>query len=294
MAYSFSGAQPSGFGALASGSPSADAKEGPEVKEIETEQLGFQSLAGETKIRLLPSPWPSDQLPPPTSSLLSIASKKGLLAAGGPESVVIASTELIRQAYLSEDKRDGNTRSFNPQITINVGTRISQVAFTADEKYLVISAEIGGGLAVYEMDALSQGNTKSTFEIATDGQALRALLPTPAEAAAELVAVLNTNGSLLMANLSARQMAAGIQGPVLNDGVSSLSWSNKGKQLVIGLVDGTCSQMTPVGEVKAQIPRPPMLEGGRHGKGWLLIRQNERLIVAQQCPQSVGSRMTCF
>lgn len=207
---------------------------------------------------------------------------------------MIASTELVRQAYLSEDQKDGNTRSFNPQITINVGTRISQVAFTADEKYLVISAEIGGGLAVYEMAALSQGNTKSTFEIATDGQALRALVPNPAEAAAELVAVLNTNGSLLMANLSARQMAAVIQGPVLNDGVSSLSWSNKGRQLVIGLVDGTCSQMTPVGEVKAQIPRPPMLEGGRHGKGWLLIRQNERLIVAQQCPQSIGSRMTCF
>ena len=265
MAITFSGAQPSGFGALASGSSSADANEGPEVKEVETEKLGFLSLAGETKIQLLPSPWPSDQLPPPTSSLLSIASKKGLLAAGGPESVVISSTESVRQAFLGGGKGDGNVRSFSPQIVINIGTRISQVAFTADEKHLVISAETGGGLAIYEVNALSKGITKSTFEIATDGQALRALVPNPAETGAELVAVVAVNGSLLMANLSARQIAAGGHGFILKDGVSCLSWNNKGRQLVAGLDDGRCLQMTPAGEVKAQIPRPSGLEDGRHG-----------------------------
>ena len=261
MAFAFGGTQPSGFAALGNGS-GANAQEGPDVKEIETEQLGFQSLAGEVKVRLLPSQWPSDQLPAPTSSLLSIAPKKGLVAAAGPESVVVASTESIRQAFLGEGTVEGNVRAFSPQMTINVGTRISQVAFTADEKYLAISAESGGGLAVYDVESLSQGNPKSTFEIATEGEALRALISNPAQEAAELIAAVTINGDLLMASLNVKQIVGGI----LKSGVSCLSWSNRGKQLVAGLADGTCSQMTPAGQVKAQIPKPPGLDVGKPGR----------------------------
>ena len=32
-----------------------------------------------------------------------------------------------------------------------------------------------------------------------------------------------------------------------------------------GLGDGTCYQMTPEGEGKADIPRPPAVEGDQHG-----------------------------
>ena len=240
------------------------AQEGPDVKEVETEQLGFQSLARNTKLRLLPSPWPSENLPPPSSSLLSVASRKGLLAAGGPESVVITSTESVRQAFSAEETEE-KSQSFSPQVVINVGTRVSQVAFTADEKYLVISAEVGGGLAVYDVESILQGTVKSAFEIATNGEALRAMVPNPAKEPAELMAIITTNGKLMIANLKGRQIASGSQGPVLKENVSCLSWSNKGKQLVAGQLDGTCSQMTPTGDIKAQIPRPPQLEDGKHG-----------------------------
>ena len=211
-------------------------------------------------MRLLPSPWPNDSLPPPTASLLSVASKKGLLAAAGPDSVIVATTDSVRQAFGA--KVEGNPKPFTPQLVLPLGTRISQVAFSADEEFLVLSAEVGGGLAVYEVQSLMQGNTQSSFEIGTNGTALRHLLPNPVPATAELFALISVNGDLMIANLKSRQL----QGQVLKGGVSSISWSNKGKQLMAGLGDGRAYQLTREGEEKAEVPKPPGLEGDQHGK----------------------------
>jgi nucleoporin NUP159 len=225
--------------------------------------LGFQSIAGESKVRLLPSPWPSNALPPPTASLLSIASRKGLLAAAGPDSVILASTESVRQAFSSGG--EGNPKSFTPQLILNLGIRVSQVAFSADEDHLIISAEQGGGLAVYNVQALMQGNTEPAFELPTNNIGIRSLVPNPTAEKAELVAVVTSNGGLMMANLQTREFCIGAQGLIMKEGVSCVSWSNKGKQLVAGLGDGTCLQLTPEGLGKAEIPKPLALEGDQHG-----------------------------
>lgn len=149
--------------------------------------------------------------------------------------------------------------------------RISQVAFSADENYLVLSAENGGGLAIYDVQSLMQGNTESAFQLSTEGTPLRALVPNPTPERAELFAVVTTNGQVLMANLQSRQFLSGPQGQVLKQGVSSVSWSTRGKQLIAGLADGTLYQMTPEGDNKGEIPRPPNLEGDQHGMALLRI-----------------------
>ena len=278
MAMRYGMAGPSAFGSNA-GTSNAQTQTGPELEEIQTEvslnqklvvnltkseqALGFQTLAGEAKVRLLPSPWPSSALPPPTASLLSIASRKGLLAAAGPETVVLAGTESVRQAF--SNPGDGDTKSFKPQLTLDIGTRVSQVAFSADEEYLVISAENSGGLAVYEVQALAHGTTKSAFVLPTNGISLRSLVPNPTPDKAELFAAVTSQGGLMIANLKTRQFLAGPQGQIMKDGVSCVSWSNRGRQLVAGLGNGTCYQMTPEGEGKADIPRPPAVEGDQHG-----------------------------
>ena len=141
--------------------------------------FGFQTIAGQAKLRLLPAPWPADNLPPPTASLLSVASQKGLLAAAGPESVAIASTDLVRKAY-NEPSGDGDIKPFTPQLSLNLGMRVSHVAFSADENYLVLSAQNGGGLAVYDVANLMNGATQSSFEMSTNGMTLRHMIPNPA------------------------------------------------------------------------------------------------------------------
>ena len=280
MAFQMGG--PSPFGVSTGGTGNAQTQTGPDLEEIQTEvnasysrylnrmltltlqALGFQAIAGEAKLRLLPTPWPADALPPPTASLLSIASKKGLLAAAGPDSVIIAGTDSVRQAFSASG--DGNIKTYTPQLTLPMGMRVSQVAFSADEEFLALSAETGGGLAVYEVQALMQGKTESAFQLPTDGAALRGLVPNPTPEKAELFAAVTTNGQLLMANLKTRHFLKGSQGQVLKDGVSCVSWSTRGKQLVVGLGSGTACQMTPEGVLKAELPRPPALEGDQHGE----------------------------
>lgn len=138
--------------------------------------------------------------------------------------------------------------------------RISQIAFTADENYLILSAESGGGLAVYETQSLLSGSTNSAFELGTEGQSLRALVPNPTTEKAELCAIITENGNLHMANLQQKGISN-----ALKEKVKCLSWSAKGKQLCAGLEDGTISQLTPEGEQKAEIPLPPNVSNS-HGK----------------------------
>lgn len=182
---------------------------------------------------------------------MSIASRKGLLAAAGPDSLVIASTDAVRKAFHADVPANNNVKPFTPQATISI-PRLSQLAFSTDETYLAIAAEEGGGLAVYSVDALLQGNQESAFQMNTNGISVRALIANPAPELAHLFAVILTDGKLMVANLQEKQLSN-----VFREGVSCVSWSAKGKQLVAGLGDGSAVQYDPQGTQKAQIPRPP-------------------------------------
>ena len=212
----------------------------------------------------LSSPWPSDNLPPPTASLISIASHKGLIAAAGPDAIILATTESVRKAF--DSSQAGKLKQFQPQLRITMPIRISQLAFSADESYLVLSAETGGGLAVYETQALLNGLTQSAFELSTNGQALRAMIPNPTAEKGELFAVITADGSLMMANLKERKFMSEPNGQVLKTNASCLSWSTKGKQLVAGLADGSAYQMTPEGVGTGDIPKPPSVGQSCYGK----------------------------
>lgn len=183
-----------------------------------------------------------------------------MVAAAGPDGLVLATTEHVRKAFQGPKNEENDFRPFEAQLKIPMPLRVSQVAFTADETYLIISAETGGGLAVYDVQAMLNGATQSLFEMPTNGQSLRSLAPNPMPDKADLCAVVTNDGNLLMANLKERSFGSG----VLRSQVSCAAWSSKGKQLVAGLADGTVVQMTPDGAVKVEIPKPPAL-GNSHG-----------------------------
>ena len=165
----------------------------------------------------------------------------------------------LRKAFEGPKNGDSDVRAFTPQLQIPMPMRVSQLAFSADESYLILSAESGGGLAVYDVQSLLQGSTQSAFELSTNGEALRALIPNPTPEKAELCAIVTDNGNLHMANLKERAISN-----ALKSQVSCISWSTKGKQLIAGLADGSIHQMTPEGEGKGDIPLPPNM-GGFHG-----------------------------
>jgi len=92
------------------------------------------------------------------------------------------------------------------------------------------------------------------------------LVPNPTPEKGELLALVTDDGKLMMANLKDRAVAPGANGQALKEGVSCVSWSARGKQLVAGLGDGTASQMTPEGDGKAEIPKPPGMDNNYHSK----------------------------
>lgn len=253
MAFSFSN---SGNAGAAAGGAGGQINQGADLQVIQTEGLGFLSIAGDAKIRLTPTWSPP---PAPTAHLLSIASRKGLVAAAGPDGIYIASTESVRKAFEAKKTGDSEVRPFEPQAKVALPMRVSQLYFTADEKYLILSAESGGGLAVYEVEALANGSSQAVFELNTNGESVRQLVPNPMPESATFCAVVTGNGNLMMANLQERQFVTGSNGQSLLSLVTSAAWSTKGKQLVAGLSDGTIHQLTPDGTEKAIIPKPPTL-----------------------------------
>ncbi|KAJ4394653.1 hypothetical protein N0V93_003872 [Gnomoniopsis smithogilvyi] len=232
--------------------------DGPDLELIQTERLGFLPVAKDAKVQLTPKWSPP---PAPTASLLAIASRKAIVAAAGPDTIYVSPTDAVRKAFEAPKDGESEIRAFEGHVKIPMPMRISHLAFTPDEKYLIMSAEQGGGLAVYETQTILQGSAQSVFEIGTSGEIVKTLVPNPMPELAEFCAVVTTNGNLLMANFKEESLAAGSNGPVLRSGVTSVGWSTKGKQLVAGLADGTIIQMTPDGTEKAVIPKPESLVG---------------------------------
>lgn len=272
MAFSFSNAASSGsgFGTSLSPAQDANAQEGPDLQEIQTNELGFAALNGESKIQLLPTPWSSDNLPPPSSSLLSVASATGLLAAAGPDALYISSTSKVRAAFQSPPpSKNQTTRPFEPDIKLPY-PRISHVAFSSDESVLVASQATGGILA-FQVGSIQKGQLAPALQVSTNDESLRVVVANPVPESAELFAVITTNGDLMLLDLKAGAIKPGSAGPVLKSGATCLSWSNRGKQLVAGLADGTVVQMKPDGTVVAHIPKSTSVPSSSHVSGisWL-------------------------
>jgi nucleoporin NUP159 len=133
----------------------------------------------------------------------------------------------------------------------------------------VLATESGTHLSVFETGSLLQPNAQPAISIPTNGATFRTVAPNPAQAEdshSSLVALVTNAGELLMADLKAGNLVTGANGNILKADVSSVGWSNKGKQLVAGLVDGTGYVMTPDGVQKDLIPKPPDLTDPCHGK----------------------------
>ncbi|EAW11281.1 FG-nucleoporin NUP159 [Aspergillus clavatus NRRL 1] len=250
----------------AGGGPSAEL--GPELPDVIADEVGFKGVSGDSNVRLLSTPWPEDALPTPTCSLLAVAPTQGILVGAGPNSLAVASSEAVRNA-ISASAGEGKvkTKPFQPQATIPLPARPTHVAFASGDSALVLATEDGAGLAVYQTTTLLSGVTQPALSIPTNNTTLRVVAPNPTpseDILSSLVALVTSGGELLMADLKGANLIPGANGQVLRAGVSSICWSNKGKQLVAGLADGTAVQLTPDGTQKDTIPRPSDLEGDCH------------------------------
>ncbi|KAL3471875.1 hypothetical protein BJX99DRAFT_236524 [Aspergillus californicus] len=236
---------------------------GPELPDLFTEEVGFKGVSGDSNVQFLPTPWPADNLPAPTSTLLAVASTKGIVVGASPNSLCVASSASVRAAIMADTGKDKvKTKPFQPQATISLPGRPTHIAFASGDNALVLATENGSQLSVFETGSLLQSNAQPAISIPTGGASFRVLAPNPAQAEdshSSLVALVTMAGELLIVDLKVGDFISGPNGNVLKVGVSYVCWSNKGKQLVAGLADGSGYQMTPEGAQKDLIPRPPDL-----------------------------------
>ncbi|EXJ64504.1 hypothetical protein A1O7_00840 [Cladophialophora yegresii CBS 114405] len=285
MAFSFSNAV---SGGPVSETAGASVRDGPELKEIQTNELGFAAINGESKVQLLPQAWADDNMPSPSSSLLSVAPAKGLLAAAGPDAVYITSTKKVREAFQAPPTEKSQTRTYSPEIKLEY-PHVTQVSFSSDESVLVISPRTGG-IVAFQVENLQPGHLSPALEIPVDGQTLRVLVPNPTAESAELFAIITTNGEMMLLDLKAGAIKAGNDGNVLKSGVSCLSWSNRGRQLVAGLADGTAVQLKPDGTVVANIPKSTSIPAGSHVSGISWLENDTFFIIYTPTDTSEGNQ----
>lgn len=208
-------------------------------------------------MKLLPTPWPSDDVPPATATLLAVASKRGLLAAAGPDALILTSTEKARHAFKKDAKDNDVVTDFAPDVTLPV-PRLRQVAFSADEDFLVISSEKEGGLAVFAVDDLLQQKKEPGQQIATANTPVRAMLPNPSLDLSQYMVVILDSGRLDLIDIT-----TGTAITVRDEGVTCAAWSVRGKAFVAGFADGTATiYMSATREERGRIPRPKDLGDG--------------------------------
>ncbi|KAG9191777.1 hypothetical protein G6011_10511 [Alternaria panax] len=272
--------------------PAPAVEAGPEVPEVETEHLGFKVLSqgkqGPKKVKILPQPWPAHALPPASASLLSVASKPGLLAAAGPNTLVVTSTDTVRHAFQSttaadaiekpddprlEDRDIDVVTDYTPDITISTPT-LRHVAFSAEGDFLVTSAEADGGVTIYSVaDVVSRGKRDADNKLGTD-TTIRALLPNPSAESEQYFAIVLDSGKLEICDV-----VNGAKRTIREHNVNCAAWSARGKAVVSGSIDGTCAIHMTNGDLRGVIPRPPDVDESYEVTGVSWLKTEEFLAV---------------
>ena len=214
-------------------------------------------MEGAKKLKLLPTPWPNDDVPPATATLLAVASKRALLAAAGPDALVLTSTEKARHAFKKDAKDNDVVTDFAPDVTLPV-PRLRQIAFSADEDFLVVSSEAEGGMAVFAVDDLLQQKKEPGQQIQTANTPVRAMLPNPSVELSQYMVIILDSGRLDLVDITTGKTIT-----VREEGVTCAAWSIKGKAFVAGFADGTATiYMSATREERGRIPRPKGLGEG--------------------------------
>lgn len=163
------------------------------------------------------------------------------------------------RAALESASKSRTTDQFEPQNSFTVEAPVSHVAFSCDASKIYIAAA-QGGLLVYNSSAPDSGRQE------IECPALLELVPNPTDMS---IALLTADGDLLVLMEQAPRKIA--------SGVSAISWSKKGKQIMAGLRNGKLNQFTPSGDLKADLAAVEVTVGSVNAINWL---ENDLLTVA--------------
>jgi nucleoporin NUP159 len=198
-----------------------------------------------------------------------------LLAAAGPDSLVVTSTEKVRKAFSEKAGEWDVISDFTPDVTIPLNNSpLRHVVFTTGGEFLVISAEEKGALAVFDTTKFMKGNQAPERQIQTDGVAVRTLQANPVDTMGHYMAVVLETGKLWLVDVATDKTK-----PLKEEGVVCATWSKMGKAVAAGLDDGTTQIYLSDGTLRGTIPRPPEVDENYQVTGLTWLQTTELLIV---------------
>ncbi|CAE6461463.1 unnamed protein product [Rhizoctonia solani] len=202
------------------------------------------------------------------SSLLAVSNKLGWFVAGTSTGLVASPLTHLRETQ-SSSKGDGPT-PIEPKHRISLSGAPYFVHFaTSHTKVIVIvRADETWSLEIFSAEDIcreSTGDVKPTHTLLLGGEDVLDMQPNPSEGS-EVVAILrghqSSSSCLDMINVltGSRMTSWGAASPRdESTALTSISWSVRGKQIVVGTRGGDLLQFTPEGERKQTIPPPPSL-----------------------------------
>lgn len=223
--------------------------------EREMKDFQFRQMK---KIRVFESP---EELPKDRSSLLTISNKFGLTFVGLDRTF----KAFLTQDLLAVDKGDGNANEIIEGIDavaeVLVDLSIHHIALSCDELTLSvcgISAEAALCMTFYDVRTLMNPNRQQKFPFASlrPGVQLNTFVQDLRwnPVTASMLAVCLSDGSMMILDVSDNvQVQANLPN---SQGITSICWSPKGKQIAAGKMDATVRQYTPALEEKKIIPCP--------------------------------------
>lgn len=231
-------------------SDDADSPPEREMKDFKFRQM--------KKARVFDSP---EDLPKDRSSLLTLSNKFGLTFVGLDRTFKV----YLTQDILDADKVDGNPNEIVEGIAalseVTVDLTLHHLALSCDELTLSVcgmSEEAGLSLTFYDVRTFMNRTRAQKLPFTSLQPALppsmfvQDLKWNPVQAS--MLAICLSDGSMMIVDV-ADIVKVQAELPASN-GITSICWSPKGKQIAAGKMNATVSQYTPALEEKKVIPCP--------------------------------------
>ncbi|KDN48832.1 hypothetical protein RSAG8_02819, partial [Rhizoctonia solani AG-8 WAC10335] len=203
-----------------------------------------------------------------SSSLLAVSNKLGWFVAGTPTGLVASPLAHLRETQASSAGDGPVPMEPKHRISLSGAPYFIRFAASHTKVIVIVRTDDTWNLEVFNAEDIcreSVGGVKPTHTLSLGGEDVIDMQPNPSEGS-EVVAILRGRQSstsfLDMINLStASRIASWGAANGLDEAtaLTSISWSVRGKQIVVGTRSGELVQFTPEGERKQTIPSPPSL-----------------------------------
>lgn len=218
-----------------------------QTDERSTEQQGFAAIAGDAVLsisRPYPQSYPSRRV-----QHLAIANGKYIYTTSTNQ-IRLGSVAHLRGA-LDKVKQSKINETYDGETQLQIEASISHVAFAADASKFFVAAT-DGGLLTYATASPQNGRQETQVPPIID------LLSNPTD---NSVALLAADGQLIILSNDTTKVIA--------QGVTAISWSKKGKQIIAGTHTGALQQYTPDGTLKETLASPDSSVGAVNAVNWL-------------------------